>query len=135
MIGIIGAMEIETSGFVARLDNTSTQSVGSYLFTVGELYGKKVVVCRCGIGKVFSSTAAALMIEKFAVKCIINLGVAGGATEVVTAAVLAVNSVPRMGQVHLLPLGGQCGRNFVLLIEHPTGVDIDHLSQWNFLLF
>ncbi len=79
MIGIIGAMEIETNGLVSKLNDTLVEKVGSYSFVKGNLYGKDVVVCRCGIGKVFSSTAAVLMIEKYGVDCIINLGVAGGA--------------------------------------------------------
>ena len=79
MIGIIGAMSIEIDGLVAIMDERKTISCGIYNYEVGKIFGKEVVVCRCGIGKVFSSTATALMIEKFAPVAIINIGVAGGA--------------------------------------------------------
>lgn len=79
MLGIIGAMEIETSGIVDAMERVENVDVGNYRFVVGFLCGKKIVVSRCGIGKVFSSTAAALMIDGFGVSEIINIGVAGGA--------------------------------------------------------
>lgn len=79
MLGIIGAMEIETSGLIAKMTETEDVYSGNYKFVKGKISGKEVVVCKCGIGKVFSSTACALMIEKFGVSEIINIGVAGGA--------------------------------------------------------
>lgn len=79
MLGIIGAMEVETSGIVEAMECIENVDAGGYRFVVGLLCGKRIVVSRCGIGKVFSSTAAALMIDKFGVSEIINIGVAGGA--------------------------------------------------------
>ena len=79
MTGIIGAMEIETDGLIRIMTDSVVKSAGSYHFVKGKICGKEAVVCRCGIGKVFSSTAAALMISLFEPETIINLGVAGGA--------------------------------------------------------
>lgn len=78
MLGIIGAMKIETDSLIAEMNNVRKESAGAFVFSVGEIKGKTIVVCECGIGKVFSSSAAALMIEKFGVDTIINVGVAGG---------------------------------------------------------
>ncbi len=111
MIGIIGAMEIETNGLVAKLDNVVNESMGGYTFTKGVYDGKDVVVCRCGIGKVFSSTAAVLMIERYLPDCIINIGVAGGAKPLVQGDVVVANKTVQhdydavadgleLGQVH-----------------------------------
>lgn len=79
MLGIIGAMSIETDGLIAKMSQAREIIAGNYKYISGKLGGKEIVVCRCGIGKVFSSTAAALMIDKFGVSEIINIGVAGGA--------------------------------------------------------
>ena len=79
MLGIIGAMEIETNGLIEKMDETRVDTFGVFSFVCGKLCGKNIVVCKCGIGKVFSSTAAILMIEKYGVDAIINIGVAGGA--------------------------------------------------------
>lgn len=78
MLGIIGAMEIEIQGIAKLLDEAVESQSGEFRFTKGKLHGKDVVVCKCGIGKVNSSSAAALMWEKFRVDEIINIGVAGG---------------------------------------------------------
>lgn len=79
MVGIIGAMEIETRGLVEKMTETKTENFGAYEYTIGKLNGKDLVVCKCGIGKVFSSTAAILMIRNYNPTAIINIGVAGGA--------------------------------------------------------
>ena len=78
MLGIIGAMEIETDGLIAMMSECRINDLGGYKFVKGKLRGKDVVVCRCGIGKVFSSTAAALMLFAYEIDGIINIGVAGG---------------------------------------------------------
>lgn len=78
MLGIIGAMKIETDSLIAEMNNVEKVNAGAFVFSQGEIYGKKVVVCECGIGKVFSASATALMIEKFGVSELINVGVAGG---------------------------------------------------------
>ncbi len=79
MLGIIGALEIETDGLIALMSEPKTVEKGAYKFVKGKVRGKEIVVCRSGVGKVFSSTAAALMIAFFDVDSIINIGVAGGA--------------------------------------------------------
>lgn len=78
MFGIIGAMEIETERLIETLTDRKDVPIGAYKFVCGKLCGKEIVVCKCGIGKVFSSTAAALMIAHFEVTDVINIGVAGG---------------------------------------------------------
>lgn len=78
MLGIIGAMKIEIDGIKNLMSEKEELSFGSYLLTCGKLYGKDVVACECGIGKVNSSTATMLMKAKFDVDTVINLGVAGG---------------------------------------------------------
>ena len=65
MLGIIGAMKIETDSLIAEMNNVEKVNAGAFVFSQGEICGKKVVVCECGIGKVFSASATALMIEKF----------------------------------------------------------------------
>ncbi len=79
MIGIIGALEMETNGLIELMIEPKTTEIGAYKFVKGKVRGKDAVVCCCGVGKVFSSTAAVLMIAYFNVDSIINIGVAGGA--------------------------------------------------------
>ena len=79
MIGIIGAMKIETDGIVAKMENVSLDKFEKYEFVKGKLHGKDAVVCCCGIGKVHAATAAALLVARYpSADLLISVGVAGG---------------------------------------------------------
>ena len=79
-IGIIGAMDDEVRELISRLSDRRTECVSGIEFNVGELYGKKVVVAKCGVGKVFAAICAEAMIIKYAPALVVNTGV-GGAIE------------------------------------------------------
>ena len=76
-IGIIGALSDEVREIISRLDDRRTETVGAIEFNLGELYGKKVVVARCGVGKVFAAICAEAMIIKYSPSLIVNSGVGG----------------------------------------------------------
>ena len=77
-IGIIGAMQVEIDGLVAKMTDTKTHTVSGVNFTEGTLCGKDVVVAVCGVGKVFAAICAEAMILRFGVGALLNTGVAGG---------------------------------------------------------
>jgi hypothetical protein len=57
-------------------------------------------------------------------------GIAAGTPEIVTAAVLAVQGVPRMGQGHSLPILGQRFRSLgAVFSEIPAGIQLDDTSH------
>ena len=64
-IGIIGALEAEVREIIGLLENGRVEAVGSIEFHLGELYGKKVAVAKCGVGKVFAAICAEAMIIKY----------------------------------------------------------------------
>ena len=78
MIGIIGAMDVEIEGLVSLIENPVYETVSNINFISGDAFGKKIVVAKCGIGKVFAAICAQTMILKYKPDCIINSGVAGG---------------------------------------------------------
>lgn len=77
MIGIIGAMEVEVENLIAVLESPASETISGIEFVSGNLYGKRVVVACCGIGKVFAAIAAEAMILSFSPDVIINTGVGG----------------------------------------------------------
>ena len=77
-IGIIGAMKEEVDGICAMLENPSESEYLGITFFSGELFGKRVVVAKCGVGKVFASACASAMILMFSPSLIVNTGVGGG---------------------------------------------------------
>ena len=80
MIGIIGAMDVEVENLKAKIENKKIESFSGIEFVSGKMFGKDVVVAKCGIGKVFASICAEAMILKYEPDYIINTGVAGTLT-------------------------------------------------------
>lgn len=77
-IGIIGAMEEEIIVIRRKMTITETKNVASMEFYVGEIDGQKIVLVRCGIGKVNAAVCTQILADLFDVSYIINTGVAGG---------------------------------------------------------
>ena len=77
-IGIIGAMEPEVAALISKLEDYMTETVGSITFHLGYLFGKRVAIAKCGIGKVFAALCAEAMIIAYSPNLIVNTGVGGG---------------------------------------------------------
>lgn len=76
-IGIIGAMADEVAAIIARLDGRQTETISGVEFSTGILFGRRVVVAKCGIGKVFAAICTEAMILRYHPKLIVNTGVGG----------------------------------------------------------
>ena len=76
-IGIIGAMDGEVKAIIAGLENRSEELVSGIKFYTGTMFGKNVVVAKCGIGKVFAAMCAEAMIIKYSPRLVVNTGVGG----------------------------------------------------------
>ena len=76
-IGIIGALDAEVSRLIENLEDSLTERVGGVDFHLGTLSGKRVVIARCGVGKVFASLTAEAMIIKYSPRLLVNTGVGG----------------------------------------------------------
>ena len=76
-IGIIGAMSVEVDALIAKLESREEETVGGVKFNTGTLFGKKIAVARCGVGKVFAAICAEAMIMRYSPSIIVNTGVGG----------------------------------------------------------
>lgn len=76
-IGIIGAMDEEVSQLKKIMTNTKVHNIASMDFYEGLIKNKRVIVVRCGIGKVNAAICAQVLIDKFNVEGLINTGIAG----------------------------------------------------------
>lgn len=77
MLGFNCALSIEVEGIVGMMENKSEQTVAKITYHQGEIGGKKVVCCECGIGKVNAAMSTQLMIDLYHPDVIINSGIAG----------------------------------------------------------
>lgn len=95
MIGIICAMTVEAEGLIALCSDTKTEEIYGMSFTMGRMHGKDVVIVVCGVGKVNAAMCTLALIERYNPSAIINSGVAGAVSPLVTIGdlVVAIKSV------------------------------------------
>lgn len=77
MIGFICALDVEVNGIKNMMDNPEQKTIAKITYTSGKIFGKEVVCCECGIGKVNAAMSIQIMIDTFSPDCIINSGIAG----------------------------------------------------------
>ena len=77
MLGFICALAIEVEGIVNLMENKTEQTVAKITYHQGEIDGKEVVCCECGIGKVNAAMSTQIMIDLYHPDVIINSGIAG----------------------------------------------------------
>ena len=108
-IGIICAMKTEAEKLLSAMTDTKTKTVGSMEFHLGKIGKKNVILCVCGIGKVFAAMCAQTMILTFSPDCIINSGVAGSLTDRLEILDVAVAADLVQHDMDTSPLGDPVG--------------------------
>lgn len=78
MIAIIGAMEEEIAIIKKSIRNLNVIEHHTRTFYQGTIHNQGVVLVQAGIGKVNAAITTTILLEKFSVRGIINIGVAGG---------------------------------------------------------
>lgn len=77
-IGIIVATDEELIETKNIMDSIEEKNVYELTFIKGKISNKKVIAVKCGIGKVNAARTTQILIDKFDVDKIINIGAAGG---------------------------------------------------------
>ena len=108
-IGIICAMASEADKLLAAMTKIEIKTVGSMEFHLGTIGKKEVVLCVCGIGKVFAAVCAQTMLLTFAPDCLINSGVAGSLTDKLDILDIAVAKELVQHDMDTSPLGDPVG--------------------------
>ena len=75
MLGIIGAMDVEVNLLKEKVVNKNVDVFADIEFVTGELEGQKVCVVQCSPGKVNAALCTQLLIDKFDIDEIINIGI------------------------------------------------------------
>lgn len=78
IIAIICAMDLELDGYKKILSNLSSEVIIGHEFLIGDYLNNKLVITKCGIGKVNAAAITLLMIEHYNPDLLINSGIAGG---------------------------------------------------------
>lgn len=78
IIAIICAMDIELEGYEKLLENKIVEHKLGHEFLVGDYFNNKLVITKCGIGKVNAAAITLLLIEHYNPDLLFNSGIAGG---------------------------------------------------------
>lgn len=78
---IIAAMQEEMQEIRKIMDNIQEKTIQGLMIYEGEINGLKVILTQSGVGKVNAARTTQIVIDHYPLKCIINVGSAGGLQE------------------------------------------------------
>lgn len=116
MIGIICAMQVEADGIITLCENTESREIYGMNYTTGTLCGKEIVVVVCGVGKVNAAMCAVTLINKYQPSLVINSGVAGALSPLVSIGDIVVGTKAVEHDMNTTALGDKRGE-----ISFPDG--------------
>ncbi len=90
MLGIIGAMDVEIDAVKNEVSQAQTAVFAGCEFVCGKINGAEVCVAKCNPGKVNAALCAQVMIDRFGVSELVNVGVGCSLSERVTIKSLVV---------------------------------------------
>ena len=116
MLGIVCAMASEAKPVLDLMTEVKNETFAKKQFYVGNLLGKKAVLCVSDIGKVNSSLGATLCILKYGATVILNFGVVG-----------AIDPSLKLGDIVV----GTSAMQYDFDLSLPNGIDRGQLSNFN----
>ncbi len=126
--GIIGAMDSEIALLTSEMTGVQTHTAVGLTFYVGTLCGKQAVVVKCGVGKVNAAACAQMLIDRYEVDAVINVGVAGGVSSKLQVLDVVVGTSLVQHDFDLRPFGyvkGFLGRDYGEETDKPTCFEAD----------
>ncbi len=102
-------MQIETEALSSMLEDKRVDIISGREYHTGKLHGKDVVICTCGIGKVFAAICAEAMILRYSPSLIINTGVAGAIADTLNVTDIVVSDSVVQHDMDTSPLGDPVG--------------------------
>lgn len=77
-IGIIAAENAEMMAIKEIMNDIKEETIYNLVFTLGNINNKECVLVECGVGKVNAARTTQILIDKYSVDYVINVGSAGG---------------------------------------------------------
>lgn len=105
VIGLIGAMAEEIELIEAKLEGLEATEKAGIRFLEGHLHGKRVVLCKSGVGKVNAAVCTQLLIDRFGVEAIVFTGVAGALEPSLEIGDIVISTDCQQHDIDASPLG------------------------------
>lgn len=109
MLGIIGAMDIETDSLKNEMENPQIETIAGMKFYQGVIGGKEVVVVKSGIGKVNAAMCTQILADKYDIDAVINTGVAGSLNNDIDICDIVISTSAQEHDMDVTPLGYEKG--------------------------
>lgn len=109
MIGIICAMQLEADGIVALAESAEEEKNYGMTFYRCVIHGKNIIVVVSGEGKVNAAMCAATLINLYKPQAVINSGVGGSLSPIVSIGDLVVGSKAVEHDMNITALGYKRG--------------------------
>lgn len=104
-MGLIGAMAEEIERIEERLSGETVTEAAGIRFREGTFCGKKVVLCKSGVGKVNAAVCTQLLIDRFGVDAVIFTGVAGALDPSLDIGDIVISTDCQQHDMDATPLG------------------------------
>ena len=104
-IAVIGAMDEEVEKFKAYLQDAETVVKAGIRFNIGMRDRRRVIICKCGVGKVNAAVCTQILIDVFGAEAVIFTGVAGALHPELEIGDIVVSDDCLQHDVDVTPLG------------------------------
>lgn len=111
-LGIIGAMEEEITKLKEVMDIEKEVKISDFIFFVGKIYEKDVVLVQSNEGKVNSAICTQTLILNFDIDKVINVGVAGALSDKLNIGGIAISNSTVEYDQDTTALGYELGYTF-----------------------
>lgn len=108
-IGLIGAMDEEIELLLAEMEHGHSVTKAGITYVQGNWQGKKIVVCRSGVGKVNAAITTQILIDHFGVTSVVFTGVAGALDPSLNIGDFVISSTCMQHDMDVTPLGFERG--------------------------
>ncbi len=78
MLAIIGAMDQEIQLILGKMEDVRVTKLADKTFYEGTIFNQKTIVAKSGVGKVNAAITTTLLLTRWKVDKVVNIGVAGG---------------------------------------------------------
>ncbi len=110
MIGIIIAINKESKKFIQKIKKKKYKNIKNIKIILGYFKKKKIALINSGIGKVFSSIATTILIQKFKINYIINIGTSGSLKNKINYQDIIIANKIRYHDVNITEFGYKIGQ-------------------------
>ncbi|MEF9919760.1 MAG: 5'-methylthioadenosine/adenosylhomocysteine nucleosidase [Erysipelotrichaceae bacterium] len=117
MIGIIAAMQIECDELLKLMQDIKKTEIHELNFYEGTLNKKQVVLMLSGVGKVNATMSTTILLDRYDISQIINIGTAGGLSVEQEVLDLVISDQVVQYDYDTTPIDGEAGRGKIFSID------------------